>query len=86
MELVLASQVVALAVNQWASGIRALWERLVPVLSVQFGDIFKSADDIDNIEYVFEAIQDLLKYRCIQVVATSPHSLLFVVINDVGKN
>ena len=42
---------------------------------------------IDNHEYVSEAIQALLKYRCIQMVAIRPHicSPLSVVINDVGK-
>lgn len=42
---------------------------------------------LENSEYVSETIQDLLKYRCIQVVVARPHicSPLSVVINDVGK-
>ena len=38
-------------------------------------------------EYVSETIQDLLKYRCVQELATRPHicNPLSVVINDVGK-
>ena len=46
---------------------------------------YKSA--MDNHENVSGAIQDLLKYQCIQVVATRLHicSPLSVVINDVSK-
>ena len=60
----------------------------LPLLSLS--PVFYQANHksaIDNHEYVSEAIQALLKYRCIQVVATRPHicSPLSVVINDVGK-